>query len=173
MKTRPLSLARRIACGLALLGSFAFGCDAKIDALGSSELGLSTSYPNPDVCPEAPSEAMRSADELGDLTELAACSDVPPGTICAYDVRSSDGDYNGWLAYVCGCKVEGNWKNVGTAIEGYACPDPAPVAGAPCDALPGPCPYYPDQQAYCVDGAWKYYEAGPRYLCDALGIIAP
>jgi hypothetical protein len=174
MKTRPLSGSWAIACGLVALGSVAFGCDASVDALGSSELGISTIYPNPDVCPDAPTEAMTSVDELGDLTELAACGDVPQGTICAYDVRDAEGAYNGWAAYVCGCSVEGNWKNVGTTNPGYACPDLAPEPGAACDSpLPGPCAYYPDKQAYCVDGTWKYYEPSPRYPCSVLGSIVP
>jgi hypothetical protein len=175
MKTRPLSVARTLACGLALLGSVAFGCDANVDALGSSGMELSMAYPNPDECPAAPTAAMTSVDHLGDLTELGACEDVPAGTFCAYDVRNTDGAYTGWAAYVCGCTVEGNWKNVGTANSGYACPDLPPVEGAACDPLPGnePCPYYPDQQAYCMGGAWTYLEASPRYPCDLLGTIAP
>ena len=175
MKTRQLSVGRTIAYGVAALGGVAFGCDARIDALGSAGSELSTVYPNPDVCPEAPTEAMTSVDRLGDLTELADCSDVPAGTTCGYDVRNTDDAYMGWSAYVCGCTVEGNWKNVGTANSGYACPDLAPLEGAACEPLPQnePCPYYPDQLAFCVSGAWRYYEPGPRYPCDLLGTIAP
>jgi len=174
MKTRPLSRARTIACGLALLGSGAFGCDQQVDALGISEQGLTTTYPNADVCPVAPTDAMQSYDQFGDTAALAVCNDVPAGTICSYDVRDGEGAYIGWAAYVCGCAIEGKWKNVGTVNSGYACPDVAPVAGAACEPLPNnePCPYYPDQQAYCVAGAWKYYES-PRYPCDLLGSIAP
>ena len=175
MKTRPLSEARTLVGGLALLGSVAFGCDARVNALGTSETELSTTYPNPDVCPDAPTEAMQSVDRLGDLTELGGCSDVPAGTLCGYDVRSPDGAYHGWSAYVCGCTVEGNWKNVGSVNSGYPCPDLAPLEGAPCDPVPNneSCPYYPDQQAFCVGSAWHYYEPSPRYPCELLGTIAP
>ncbi|HKO92091.1 MAG TPA: hypothetical protein VJU61_13100 [Polyangiaceae bacterium] len=175
MKTRQLSAARALACGLALLGSVAFGCDARVDALGTSETELSTIYPNAEVCPEAPTEAMKSVDRFGDLTELGVCNDVPAGTLCGYDVRNADGAYTGWATYVCGCSVEGNWKNVGSANSGYACPDLAPLEGAPCEPLPSneSCPYFPDQQAFCVGGLWHYYEPTPRYPCDLLGVIVP
>jgi hypothetical protein len=168
MKTRQISPARMSACGLALLGSVAAACDASVDALGSSGSELSTIYPNAEECPAEPTEEMTNNDEFGDVTELDRCTGVTPGTVCAYDVRDSSDGYQGWAAYVCGCTVQGKWKSVGTTIEGYACPDRAPPSGAPCDALPGPCPYYPNQQAYCVDGAWQYYEPGPRYPCPEL-----
>jgi hypothetical protein len=172
MKTRQLSGSCALARVLVLLVS-AVGCDASVDALGSSTQEISTIYPNPDECPEAPTEAMTADDKFGDLSELAACPGTPPGTVCAYDVRDTNGAYDGWAAYVCGCTVENHWKDIGTTITGYECPDLAPAPGAPCEALPGPCPYYPNLQASCIDGAWLYYEPGPRYPCDALGVILP
>lgn len=172
MRTRTLSASATFGCGLALLGSVALGCDAPVHALGSSEQGLSTEYPNPSVCPEAPTEAMLSYDSGGDFSASSTCSDVPAGTICAYDVRDVDGAYNGWAGYVCGCTVEGHWKNVGTNTGGVACPELAPDEGAACDPVPGSCPYYPDHFAVCTAAGW-HYEPGPRYPCDLLGKIVP
>lgn len=171
MKTRQRSAARIILCGLAAFGSTAIGCDARIDALGSSELELSSRYPNPEVCPDAPTAAMTSNETN---LSLRSCSDFPVGTVCAYDVRNADGDYDGWAAYVCGCRdVEPLWENVGSVTDGYACPEDAPLAGAACDSSsPGPCPYYPDQRASCIAGAWTY-ETTPRFACERLGNVVP
>jgi hypothetical protein len=175
MKTRQLSVARTLACGLLVQGGVAFGCDARVDALGESESELSTPYPNPDICPDAPTDVMRNADKFADIEKMSACNDVPAGTICGYDVRNADGAYTGWAAYVCGCDVESNWKNVGTANSGYACPDLAPLEGAPCEPLPNNenCSYYPNQFADCLGGTWHYSGEGPRYRCDLLGVIVP
>lgn len=166
MKTRQLSASGIIAGGLALLGGFTFGCEARVHALGTSQQELGTVYPpNPAACPESPTQAMLSYDSGGALSASSVCSDVPAGTTCAYELRDSDGGYSGWAEYVCGCSVEGHWQNIGTHIEGWACPDQAPVEGAACDPAQLECPYYPNQFAVCVQGAWQI-ETGPRTQCD-------
>jgi hypothetical protein len=105
---------------------------------------------------------------------LRSCSDFPLGTLCGYAARGTGGAYIGWAAYVCGCNdVEPLWQNVGGTTNDQACPEDAPIEGAACDsALPEPCPYYPDQQASCVAGVWKY-ETTPRWACEMLGRSAP
>ena len=174
MKMVQCSTARRIVCGLALAAGI-IACDERVDALGVAEMGISSGrYPdNSEQCPEAPTAAMTSVDQAAPTPEQSSCADVPVGTFCAYDVKDAEGAYQGWAGYVCSCRdgAEGLWYNIGTAIQGFACPEEPPVAGSVCSAA-GPCPYYPNRQAECLGGIWTYTEM-PRFYCDVLGVVLP
>jgi hypothetical protein len=157
MRFREMVAPGGVVC---LAISAVIGCEQDVDAIGfaaaEQEL-LSKEIENPEVCPEAPDDAMLQAD---DYLPGAVCNDVPDGTLCAYNIA------NGWAGYVCGCHTENVWHRTGTSgppelASPGGCPDGIPVDGTLCqegDVPIGPCLYYPNLFVSCDSGLWQVWK---------------